>query len=111
MSKILVKTSYNWADEIEFPSWEVWDKNELEDAKKIVRDYWDNGGKKFDICVGTNEEVDFRELDDCFGHWCYEGETTITESEAEVLNKLFSGAHGAIPFSRVVENIKRMKNE
>lgn len=44
MSKVLVETDYNWADEISFPSWEVWDKEEYEKAKEDIKSYWENGG-------------------------------------------------------------------
>lgn len=108
MGKVIVHTEYNWADEISFESWEIWDENDLEQAKQKVIDYWANGGKQFDICVGSNEEVEFYDLDCCLGDWCYIKEELISESDAEVLERLFDGGYGKVQFSSVVERIERI---
>lgn len=106
MGKILVKTNYNWADEIDFPSWEVWDEKEFEEAKEKIKTYWENDGESFEVCVGTNEEIDFNDVDDCLKYGI-EGTTPITDEEFSVLKKLFGGRGGNVTFSRVMEYIER----
>ena len=55
MSKVLIKWSDNWADEMDIEGFVIEDKEKaekwLDNMKSITR--------PFDICIGTNEEVDY----------------------------------------------------
>ena len=104
MKYVLVKTEYNWADEINLPGWEVMSKGDFEDCKKVIKDYWKNGGKKFDIYVGTNEGITFYSESDCIP---FDSDVIeITETDFEVVNRLFGSSSGKINFSRIVERIE-----
>ena len=108
---VLVKTNYNWADEIDFPGWEIFEKEEFENIKKQIKEYWDNGGKKFNICVGTNEEIDFRNYDDCVGKYAVRSVTEITDEEAEVIKRVLGSGAGNVTLSCVIEHIEYQLEE
>lgn len=97
---LIVRTEYNWADEMDFPGWEIMSERDLEDAKKKVKKYFDNGGAPFEICVGTNEEIEFESYDDVFG-WGFEVEE-ISASDAEVINRVFGRRGGNITLSEPI---------
>jgi len=102
MKYVLIKTYFNWADEIDFPGWEVMSKGDFEDYKKEIKEYWEKGGDEFDIYVGTNEEINFSSAEDCEPSSVEE----ITESDFDTVNRLFGGSSGEITFSSIVEYIR-----
>ena len=108
MAQILVKTEYNWADEIDFPGWEILDKEEFEADKKIVKEFFEKPGENgFEICVGTNEEIQFNCYDDVFG-WIEKKE--VSDADAEVIIRVIGQYSGKITISDPIERIKEKYN-
>lgn len=88
--KYLVRWEDNWADEMDLEGWKVMDQAEL--------DAWKSRLEKIGYCTlsfGTNEENEYesgREILNCCTI------KTITDTDAEVLQRLFRGADGFIGF-------------
>lgn len=57
MRQFLIKTSTNWADEIDLEGFIILDEKELEDATKGTAELAADGFEA-EISVGTNEEMD-----------------------------------------------------
>lgn len=57
MKQYLIKTSTNWADEIDLDGFIILDEKELEEAKKEMADL---AAEDFEaeVSIGTNEEID-----------------------------------------------------
>ena len=100
MSKVLVKWSDNWADEMDLEGFAVMESQEWKDIKKKFEKH-DHG---FDISVGTNEDIDYSDGKDFLRHI----ETkNISDDEAKMLKKLFGeGNFGMFPVSWALETIE-----
>ena len=87
MSKVLIKWSDNWADEMDIEGFVIDDKDKAEkwfnNMKSITR--------HFDICIGTNEEIDYHD-----GEQFVETISIIdmTEEDEKSLRKLFGINNG-----------------
>lgn len=108
MEYVLVKTNYNWADEADFPSFEIMTKEELHSAKELTRAYFDNEDC-YDVLVGvgTNEEIEFNNYQDVFSGVSI---TVLTEEEAKIIKNKIGLSYGGCPLSCVIENIEDAYN-
>lgn len=101
MKHLLIKTQYNWADEIDFPGWTIMTEEEFEDGKKQIKEYLKNVGS-FEIWVGTNEEIGFSSYEDIFGRNMKVLE--LSETDKEVIERLFGSSQGEITLDRILEH-------
>ncbi len=108
MSKVLIKTEYSWFDDIYFTSWEVWEKDLLEQAKKNIIQYFEEGGSDIPVQVGKNQTMYIENANDILGPWCFLTQHPISDSDAEVLNRIFSGTSGKIPFSKLYSELMKV---
>ena len=87
MSKVLVKWSDNWADEMDIEGFIIDDKEKVEEwlnnMKSITR--------HFDICIGTNEDVDY-DNGEQFAETI--SVIDITEEDEKLLKRLFNIHNG-----------------
>lgn len=82
----LIKTSTNWADEIDLHGWLILDENELAEAKKKLQQIIDEGGLTAELYIGTNEEIDI-DADEVLGE--LNSAVELTHEEAHTLTKFF----------------------
>ena len=103
MSKLLIKTNYNWADEADFPSFCIMTEFQFEEAKTYVKAFFDNPEYAgIEVSVGTNEEIAFDRYEDVFGSI---RPIQLTEAEANTIEKLLGERFGECTLEDVVENI------
>ncbi len=86
MKQYLIKTSTNWADEIDLDGWLILDENDLAEAKKKVQQLVD-ADITAELSVGTNEEMDV-DADEVLDELNNAIELTPEEAE-EIYNKAF----------------------
>lgn len=104
---VLVKVNYNWADEADFPSFEIWEREKLAEAKKKVKKFFDNDCN-FQYYVGTNEDVEFFCYEDVFS----DVETkTVSQEEYEVLRKFFGSGFGSPKLSDIIGKMNEVEEE
>lgn len=94
MAKVLVTWKDNWADEMDVEGFKIYDEADwksYEAEMKAVE-------KKFDICIGSNEEIEF----DC-GQDLLNTLTVkkISDDEAKTVTKLFGTDFGFTQFADV----------
>lgn len=90
MKQYLIKTSTNWADEIDLDGFIILDEKELEEAKKEMADL---AAEDFEaeVSIGTNEEIDVEasevlvELNDA---------VELTPAEYENISRLIGTRYG-----------------
>ncbi len=97
---VLVKSSFNWADECDFEGFEVWNQKELEETKKEVKAFFDSG-KTITVYFGTNEDREFHNYTEIFRNV---EEIPLKDNEAKIINKIFNGRFG-YPLSNVLDNM------
>lgn len=91
MKQYLVKWNDNWADEMDLEGWVIMNQDELDEWKKRLQ----KPGRVY-LCFGTNEDNEYesgQEILDCCEI------TEISDSDAEVLNRLIGGAYGFTDFA------------
>ena len=100
MSKVIVKWDGNWADEIDYDGFCIYDSKEeweqvLVNAKKCVRE---SPGEE--LYFGTNEYITVENESELDSYTV----TDITNNEAEIIRRLVGDSGGMIdPFTRLAE--------
>ncbi len=87
MKKYIVKSSFNWADEIDLTGFDLFTEDELKDTKKALK----NLSLEVKGYIGTNEDIDIEASDvleelDCAKE--------ISDGEYAFLKSLFSDHYG-----------------
>lgn len=90
MKQYLIKTSTNWADEIDLDGWLILDENDLAEAKKKVQQLVD-ADITAELSVGTNEEMDV-DADEVLDE--LNSAIELTPEEAATLTKFFGLSYG-----------------
>ncbi|AVH85411.1 hypothetical protein RsoM2USA_484 [Ralstonia phage RsoM2USA] len=88
MSKILVKFSDNYADEFDVDGFMVIDKDQFNKEVALIKRMFDEYGER-EFYFGTNESFNYGDFDEWFSVFTV---TDITDSEADVLSKLFANS-------------------
>lgn len=103
MTKVLIKSSMDYADEFDVHGFYVCDKEEFDFYTLCAKEYFENGGEEIECYFGTNEAVCI----DSYDTWSWGLEIVdISDSDAEVLLRLF----GKSGFGRdfIVEPAEKM---
>lgn len=103
MSKVLIKTDYNWADEADFPSFCIMTQEELTRAKEFVKEFFVNEQNDICVAVGTNEEINFSTYDCVFSGTVIK---PLTDRETATITKFFGKQFGECSLLRVLENMQ-----
>lgn len=100
MRQFLIKTSTNWADEMDLHGFIILDEKELEEAKKKLQPMTDED-LTAELCVGTNEdiEVDADEVLDELN-----SAIELTPEEAQTLTKFFGLSYGFSLYDRFIRS-------
>ena len=100
MKQYLIKTSTNWADEIDLKGWLILDENDLAAAKKKLQPMVDDDFTA-ELYVGTNEdmEVDADEVLDELN-----SAIELTPEEAHTLTKFFGLSYGFSLYDRFIRS-------
>lgn len=96
MSKVLIKHSANWADEIDLEGFTIMDSDAWEKRKEKIA----NINESFTVYVGTNEDIEYRN-----GNAFLRTLTVkeITDAEFGFLNTNFGTEFGHCPVNTVCE--------
>lgn len=86
----IVKWSSNWADEIDVEGFVICDDDEVEILKKL-----NNVKRKFDIYIGSNEEIRYRNGSELLQELSF---TQISDSEVMTILKYVGQSYGHINF-------------
>lgn len=97
----LIKTSTNWADEIDLQGWLILDEDNLAEAKKKLQQIIDEGGLTAELYVGTNEEID-ADADEVLGE--LNSAIELTPEEAHTLTKFFGLSYGFSLYERFIRS-------
>lgn len=104
MEYVLVKTDYNWADEADFPSFVIMDKEELEKDRRLVSAYFKHEDSyAISVGVGTNEEIEFESYADVFGGADIE---SLSENEATIIKDKLGTSFGECTLKDIIYNIQ-----
>ena len=96
----LVYSNSNWADEIDFNGWEIFEKSKLDKAIAQVKELVDDS-VSIDTFIGTNEEMTIyasevlKEL---------ENAKPISEEEYKTVKKLFGKKYGVSLYNRFINS-------
>ena len=90
MKQFLIKTSANWADEIDLHGWIILDENDLAAAKQKLQPMIDDDFTA-ELYVGTNEEIEV-DADDVLDE--LNSAIELTPEEAHTLTKFFGLSYG-----------------
>lgn len=102
MSKyLLIETTYNWADEMDCPSFALMKKKEYNKIKSDIHDFYkDYPYEEVTVSVGTNEEIEFFSYEDIFGDWSVDI-TELNQKEYEFLVDTFGDDYGLCSINAV----------
>jgi len=89
--KILLVYQDNWADEIDFKSYRIMDVDAWEALKAKMFADEASGDGSTSVCFGTNEENEYDSVEDLLKRIT---ETTISDEDAEVLERLLGNKFG-----------------
>jgi hypothetical protein len=92
----LVTWSTNWADEMDIEGFKIFKKEDWDKYKAHVALI----KHPFDICIGTNEEIDYLNGKQLLSDLTIQH---ITEAEFDVINKLFGTSFGHHEFTYAME--------
>ena len=97
MSKVLVKWSDNWADEMDVEGFVIMDNSEWKEFQETAKKV----NSPISICVGTNEEIEYPN-----GDALLENITTkkLTSDEAKTITKFFGEYGGHDNFRYCLED-------
>lgn len=100
MKQYLVRSSSNWADEIDFEGWEIMNEKELAEAKAEVKAFVKEDFSA-DVYVGTNEEMEV-EASEVLDELNKAKE--ITPEEAAILKKFFGDSYGFSLYNKFINS-------
>lgn len=100
MKQYLIKTSTNWADEIDLDGWIILDESDLVEAKKKLQPMVDDG-LHAELYVGTNEEIEV-DADEVLDE--LNSAIELTPEEAHTLKKFFGSSYGFSLYDRFIRS-------
>lgn len=100
MKQFLIKTSTNWADEIDLHGWLILDENDLAAAKQKLQPMIDDDFTA-ELYVGTNEEIEV-DADDVLDE--LNSAIELTPEEAHTLTKFFGLSYGFSLYDRFIRS-------
>lgn len=100
MKQYLIKTSTNWADEIDLHGWLILDENDLAAAKQKLQPMIDDG-LHAELYVGTNEEIQV-DADEVLVE--LNSAIELTPEEAHTLTKFFGLSYGFSLYDRFIRS-------
>lgn len=100
MKQFLIKTSTNWADEIDLHGWLILDENDLAAAKQKLQPMTDDDFTA-ELYVGTNEEIEV-DADDVLNE--LNSAIELTPEEAHTLTKFFGLSYGFSLYDRFIRS-------
>lgn len=86
-NKILVKFEDNWADEMNVEGFNIFTKEEWETFKTKL----ENKQSEFQVCIGTNEELEYSNGNDCLRHMTV---SEISIAAAEIIEDAIGSCFG-----------------
>lgn len=96
MSKVLIKYKDNWADEMDLEGFSIMDLDAWTKRKESIS----NITESFTICVGTNEDIEYRNGNAFLRRLVVK---EITDDEANVIIKYLGDSFGHCPIDNVCE--------
>ena len=100
MRQFLIKTSTNWADEIDLHGWLILDENDLAAAKQKLQPMIDDDFIA-ELYAGTNEEIKV-DADDVLDE--LNSAIELTPEEAHTLTKFFGLSYGFSLYDRFIRS-------
>lgn len=101
MSKVIVFTDANYADEFDVQGFEIIEKDRWDRLLSIAEEYFNSeNAEPLELYFGTNEMIyfeDFRDVQDFFNI------KEITDEECQVIEKCFGKYYGICMFERVAD--------
>jgi hypothetical protein len=94
MAKVLVIWKANWADEMDIEGFKIYDEADWKSYETELK----ARERKFDIYIGTNEEIRYDDGKDLLNSLKVK---KITDDEAKTIKKLFGDEFGFTQFSSV----------
>lgn len=94
MGHVLVKWNSNWADEMDIEGFVIIGDDDSEILKKRLSGI----EKRFDVYVGSNEEIGYRNGKELLNELTFK---KISDEEADVIGKLIGHYYGHTEFSEV----------
>lgn len=91
MSKVLVKWKTNWADEMDVDGFVIMTDNEAKNLRENLSELKDS----FDICVGTNEYIDYNDGKELLREIEF---IPVNDQEVSMIAKLFGSSYGCYQF-------------
>lgn len=89
--KVLLEWNSNWADEMDVQGFVIIDEQEWKNQRKALKEKTE----EFEICIGTNEYIDYENgkqlLDEI-------SVTKLTDEEAKIITKKIGSEFGFIDF-------------
>lgn len=96
MSKVLIKCKDNWADEMDLEGFSIMDSDAWTKRKESIS----NITESFTICVGTNEDIEYRNGNAFLRRLVVK---EITDDEANVIIKYLGDSFGHCPIDNLCE--------
>lgn len=97
MSKVLVKWSDNWADEMDIEGFVIMTDSEWKEYKQGIKEKI----KPFSIGIGTNEEIDYDNGEDLLAKLTAK---KLTSEEYKTISGIFGNYWGFDQFQYVIED-------